>query len=137
MFTFLVFTKKYPFWANLVPKFKIAHLNWNLVPNLNPVCRIQWCISFFSVLNWIYVFWVNLVQKIKIVSLNWNLVRRLIRIYRIHWRCSLYLFQTGNTLFVKLWSKKSHLSVTYPEIFGQTGTNIECTKVPPWLVPSR
>ena len=36
---------------------------------------------------------------------------RLIRICRIQWCCSLFLLQTGNTLFEKIWSKKSKLSI--------------------------
>ena len=31
MFTFTIFDRKYPFWANLVPQFKIVSLKWNLV----------------------------------------------------------------------------------------------------------
>ena len=53
----------------------------------------------FSIFGRKFVFWENLVQTIKIVSLRRNLVARLIRISRIQWWCSLFLFETGNTLF--------------------------------------
>ena len=36
---------------------------------------------------------------------------RLMRICRTQWWCSLSLFQIGNTLFGKIWSKKSNVSV--------------------------
>ena len=39
------------------------------------------------------------------------MVPRLIRIYRIQWWCLLFLFQTANTFFGQIWSKKSKLSV--------------------------
>ena len=38
---------KYPFGANLVQKFKIVSLSWNLVSRLIWICRIQWCCSLF------------------------------------------------------------------------------------------
>ena len=47
MFTFSVFDWNYPLWAKLVLKIKIVNLNWNLVPRLIRICRIQWCCSFF------------------------------------------------------------------------------------------
>ena len=65
----------------------------------------------FSVLDWENFFWANLVQKIKIFSLSWTLVPRLIWICRIQWCCSLFLFQTKNTLLGQIWSKKSNMSV--------------------------
>ena len=33
--------KPHPFWVNLVQKIKIVSLNWNLVPRLIRICRIQ------------------------------------------------------------------------------------------------
>ena len=47
MFTFFVLEWKYPFWANLVQKIKIASLSWNLAPTLIRICRIQWWCLFF------------------------------------------------------------------------------------------
>ena len=48
-----------------------------------------------------FCFWPeNLVQKVKIVSLSWHLVSRLIRTYWIQSRCWLFLFLTGNTIFL-------------------------------------
>ena len=48
---FSVSDRKYPFCANLVKKKKIqiVSLNWNLVPSLIRICRVQWRCSFFSV----------------------------------------------------------------------------------------
>ena len=42
LFAFLIFDRKYPFYANLVQKNNIISLSWNLLPMLIPVCRIQW-----------------------------------------------------------------------------------------------
>ena len=39
---FSVFYRKYPFWANLVQKFKIVSLRWNLVLKLIRICTVQW-----------------------------------------------------------------------------------------------
>ena len=47
MFTFSVFDRKHPFWANLVQKFKVVCLKWNLVPRPIRICRIQWGCSTF------------------------------------------------------------------------------------------
>ena len=57
----------------------------------------------YSVLDRKYPFWAKLIPNFKIVSLSWNLVSRLIRICRIQWRYSLFLFETGNTLFWQIW----------------------------------
>ena len=40
--------EKYPFWKNLVPKFKIVWLKWNFVLRLIWICRIHWWCSLFS-----------------------------------------------------------------------------------------
>ena len=61
-----------------------------------------------SVFHWKYLFWVNLTQKLKIISLNWNFVPRIIQIWIILRWCSLFMFSTGNTFFVQIWSKKSN-----------------------------
>ena len=53
-----------------------------------------------------HIHWANLVQNFKISQLHWNLTPRLIQIRRIQWWCSLSLFQTGNTFFEQIWSKK-------------------------------
>ena len=53
-----------------------------------------------------YLFWAYLLQKFKFVCSGKNLLPRLLRICRTQWRCSLYLCQTGNTLFRQVWSKK-------------------------------
>ena len=47
MFTFFIFGWKYPVWDNLVQKFKIVSLRWNLIPKLIQICRIQWYCSVF------------------------------------------------------------------------------------------
>ena len=49
-FTFSV-DWEYPFWVNLVPKFKIACLKWNWVPTVIQIYRIQWCYSLFLFLT--------------------------------------------------------------------------------------
>ena len=47
MFTFFVFKQKYPFWANLIAKFKIDCLKWNWVPRLIRILTITWwCLHF-------------------------------------------------------------------------------------------
>ena len=51
MFSFSVFDRKYPFWANLVQKVKIVSWSWNLVPRLNRICWSQFCCSLFSILT--------------------------------------------------------------------------------------
>ena len=51
IFTFSVFDRKYPFWANLVQKVKIISLSWNLVPRLIRICKIQWWCSLFLFLT--------------------------------------------------------------------------------------
>ena len=62
-----------------------------------------------------HIYWANLVQKFNIVSLSWNLARKLTQICRIRWLCSLFLLQTGNTLFRQIWSKNIHC--TKSEVF--------------------
>ena len=102
--TFYVFNWEYPFWARLVRKIKTACLNWNLVPRLIRISRIQWHCSLF-VLNGKHLFGANLVQKIKTVNLRWNLVSRLIRIGRIQWWCSLrkkYRFRANLVQNIKI-----------------------------------
>ena len=65
-----VYGKKYTFWANLVQKYKIVSLRWNLLPKLIQICWIQWwCILLpFGTLK--YLFLANLAWKIKIVCLR-------------------------------------------------------------------
>ena len=63
----------------------------------------------YPVLDQKYHFCVNLVQKSEIVCLRWNLVPKLIQIY---WSRSWRFFSpfwTTNTLFGKIWFKKSKL----------------------------
>ena len=92
LFSFFVFEWKYPFWANLVEKFEIVTLCWNLVARLIRTCKIQWWCSFFFVFDWKYRFWSNLIQKIKIISWSLNLVARLIRICWIQWSVHFFPF---------------------------------------------
>ena len=49
-------------------------------------------------------------KKIKTVRLNWNLVSRPTRVCKIQWRCSIFLFQTGNTLLGKFGPKYQNFS---------------------------
>ena len=51
LFTFFVFDRKCPFWANLVQIVNIVSLRWNLIPRLIRICRVQWCSSLFSFLT--------------------------------------------------------------------------------------
>ena len=44
VFTFSVFYRKYPSWANLVQKIKIVCSKWNMIQRLIQICRIQCCI---------------------------------------------------------------------------------------------
>ena len=46
MFTFSVFDRKYPYWANLVQKVKIISWSWNLVPRLIRICLFCWLFCF-------------------------------------------------------------------------------------------
>ena len=101
-FSFSVLDGKHLFWTNLVQKFKIFSLNWNLVPRIIRICGIQRRSSLFYVLHLKHPFWENLVSKIKIVSLSRNLLLSLIRICRLQWCCSLFLFYIGNIYFGKL-----------------------------------
>ena len=41
-FTFSVLDQKYPFWANLVQKYKIVCLSWNLVPRLIRTSKFEY-----------------------------------------------------------------------------------------------
>ena len=82
MFTFSVFHRNYPVWANLV-----QNLSWNSISKLIRICRIQqWC-SLFPFWRELHFFGNHLVQKIRIVSLSWNLVLKLIQVCRIQWWC--------------------------------------------------
>ena len=64
---FSIFDRKWPFWANLVKKIKIASLSWNSVPRLVRICRTHWRCSVFLFLtrNSLRA---NQVQKFKIVQ---------------------------------------------------------------------
>ena len=110
VFTFFVFDRNPPFWANFIQKSKLSVKRRNLVASLIRKSRIQRCWSLF-LFDWKYLFWGNLVQTNRITSLSWNSVPRLIPICRVQWGYSLLLFLTGNTLLGKIWSKKSQLSV--------------------------
>ena len=47
-FSFFIFLdQKYAFWVNLIQKFKIVSLSWNLLPRLFRMCKIQWRCSLF------------------------------------------------------------------------------------------
>ena len=105
MFTFSVFDRKYPSWANLAEKSKIVCSKWSLIQRLILIFRIQWWCFFICFRLEVpflgYPIGTNFVQKIKIVSLSWKLVHRLIRIWRIQRWCSVFLFLIGSILFLK------------------------------------
>ena len=65
----------------------------------------------FSVLAQKHHFWANQVKNIKIFTLSQTLILKLIRRCRLQWYCHLCLFQTGNTLFGRFWSKNSKMSI--------------------------
>ena len=65
----------------------------------------------FSILAQKHHFWANQVKNIKIFTLSQTLILKLIRRCRIQWYCYLCLFQTGNTLFGRFWSKNSKMSI--------------------------
>ena len=65
--TFSLFHRKYHFWANLVQKFKIVCLFWNLEARLTRIKEILWWCSSFLLYTGNTLFWANFVQKIKIV----------------------------------------------------------------------
>ena len=107
MFTIFVFERKHPFWANLVQKFKMFSLDWNLAPGLIQICRIQWWCSLlpFSTRN-------NLLRQIwskkSTLSLTWNFVLRLIQICRIQWWCSLFCLWLEIPFLVKCGPKNQN-----------------------------
>ena len=56
MFTFSVLREKCPFCTNLVPKFQIVCLKWNLVPKLISICKFNGDVYFF-IFDQRYHFW--------------------------------------------------------------------------------
>ena len=97
--------KQHIYCANLVQKFKIVSLSWNLAPRITQICIIQWwCFLFCFRLEIPFLGKFGSFPQ-KIVSLNWNLVPSLIRICKIQWSFSLLLFLTGNIFFCKFGSK--------------------------------
>ena len=64
---FCLWSEIYSFWVNLVEKVKIVSFSWNLMLRLIRRCRIQWCYSLFSVIDWKYRFCPILVSKFKII----------------------------------------------------------------------
>ena len=70
MLTLSVFNREYPFCVNLVQEIKIVSVSSNLVPRLICICRIQWWVFTFSILDWKYTFLGNLVEKTEFVSLS-------------------------------------------------------------------
>ena len=72
-----------PFLGKFGPKIKIVSLNWNLVPRLMQICRIQWWFWFFpfSTMNTFFDKFGPKIQN----CLEWNLVHGLIQISRIEW----------------------------------------------------
>ena len=77
------FRLEIPFLGKFGPKIKTFSLNWNLVPRLMQICRIQWWFWFFpfSTMN---TFFSKSGPKIQ-NCLKRNLVPELIQICRIQW----------------------------------------------------
>ena len=126
MFTFFIFGRKDPFWANLVQKIKIVSFRQNLIPRLIRICRIQWCCSLFSFLTgnallgqiWskLSIFTVFFVSDQKCPFLGkfgpkCQKFASLIRIRNQRWWiqrwCSLILFSMENALFGGKFGRKS------------------------------
>ena len=99
VFTFSMFNRKYLFWGKFGPRNQSCQLELKFGIQTNSNMHTSMMMLTFSVFEQKYPFWTNLFQKTKIFSLSWNLVPRLIRICTIQWWCSLFLFQTGNTIF--------------------------------------
>ena len=79
-FILSVLDLKYHLRVNLVQKIKIICLNWNSVPRLIWICRIQWLGTFNFSWTRNTLFGLIWFKKIKIVSLSRNFVLRLIPI---------------------------------------------------------
>ena len=73
--------------------------------------KIQWSFSLFLLFDWKYPFWANLVQKIKIVSIAviWYLDE--FEHGEFNGDALFFLVSAGNTLFGRIWSKKSKLLI--------------------------
>ena len=99
VFTFSFFTRKYFFGGKFGPKNQSSQFELKFSIQTNSNMHTLMVILTFSFFEQKYPFWTNLFQKSKIFSLSWNLVPRLIRIRTVQWWCSLFLFQTGNTIF--------------------------------------
>ena len=99
MFTSPFLTGDTNFWENLVPKFEIVSLSWNLAPRLIRIWRTQWRYLFFFVFDWKYFSWGCFFQKSKIAYWSWNLEPRLIRIYITWWQFSSLSFLDWKYLF--------------------------------------
>ena len=91
MFSFFVFDRKYPFWANLFQKVKIISWSWNLVARLIWICWIQSCCSLFSFLTG-SAFLGQIWSKLPIFTV-------------------FFCFWSEMLFFGKTWSKMSKLSV--------------------------
>ena len=57
MINFSIFDWKCSFWANLVQKFKIVSLSWNMIPRVIRICKIQWRYSLFLFKTGNTLFW--------------------------------------------------------------------------------
>ena len=99
MFTFFIFRPKIIFFS------KIVCLIWNLI--LRPLRTYSiwwWCSFFYYTRNRLFEeIWIN---KLKLCEI---IITRIIWMNWIWWRCSLFLFWTWNTIFGRIWSKKSKI----------------------------
>ena len=70
---------KYPFWANLIEKFKFVCYSRKLVASLIRICNSV-VLFAFSVFDRKHLFWPKLsTKKIKIASLTWNFAPTIIQ----------------------------------------------------------
>ena len=108
---FSIYDWKYLFRADLVHKIKIVNLSWNFVLRLTEYAEVDGDFDFTCFIPKIPSL-AKFGIKIKIVSLSWSFKPWPIWICWIQWWCSLLLFFDQNTLYGKIWSKKSKLSVS-------------------------
>ena len=100
MFTFLVFDRKYPLLPNLIPKFKIVFVEWNLVLRVIWICIMQWWCWHLPMLTGntqIFHKFSSKIKKFLVLSEIWY--QRLIRICTIQLWCSILLFSIEDVLF--------------------------------------
>ena len=119
MFTFFIFGHKYPFWANLIQKFKIVSLSWKLVLRLIWIWRIQWWCSSFLFLTKSILF----LEICSINQISWSRYLEPRWIHRIRWWFSYFFI---NPFWVNLLQKLKRVSCfrsSRSQIFFEIGVH--------------